>query len=106
MSAWKRHRHAFGGCDPHAPIAAYAVTTAESRSEGKSVPRSARKNQLSAQSVVQAHELTDRPGTRTLEKSARSQLIKKQRETRQGQEGTVVLQDNGLVDPWQGPAMK
>ncbi len=66
--------------------------------EGEGGSPSGPREQLSAQLVVQGHELTDGPGTHPFEESAQGRLVGKLREAQQGEEGTVVVQNLGLVD--------
>ena len=66
--------------------------------EGEGGSSSGKREQLSAQLVVQGHELTDGPRTHPFEEAAQGGLVGKPRQTQQGEEGPIVLQDLGLVD--------
>lgn len=48
--------------------------------------------------IVQSHQLADGLGGKSFEKAAQSRLIGEFRESQQREEGSVVLQDLGLVD--------
>ena len=66
--------------------------------QGESGSPSGQREQLSSQSIVQGDQLADDPGGEAPEESAQGSLIGKAGEAEQGEKGSVVLQNLGLVD--------